>query len=149
MTWWDETGKPLARRWGRVRSCASMRSRHSGIRPIAQRNPSSTGSIAQRRPCQCTQTLGIGQLHLASIDTDQAIGLEPTQHPAHRFRRQSQVVGDVGACHGQGETVGGKTARSRSEEHTSELQSLMRISYAVFCLKKKKHNNKKTIITQM
>src|SRR3546814_9209576 len=28
-------------------------------------------------------------------------------------------------------------ARSRSEEHTSELQSLMRISYAVFCLKKK------------
>src|SRR3546814_4992403 len=29
----------------------------------------------------------------------------------------------------------------RSEEHTSELQSLMRISYAVFCLKKKKLNN--------
>src|SRR3546814_4442164 len=29
-------------------------------------------------------------------------------------------------------------ARTRSEEHTSELQSLMRISYAVFCLKKKK-----------
>src|SRR3546814_7572437 len=31
-------------------------------------------------------------------------------------------------------------AASRSEEHTSELQSLMRISYAVFCLKKKTHN---------
>src|SRR3546814_17199218 len=31
---------------------------------------------------------------------------------------------------------------SRSEEHTSELQSLMRISYAVFCLKKKKKTNK-------
>src|SRR3546814_3868981 len=30
----------------------------------------------------------------------------------------------------------------RSEEHTSELQSLMRISYAVFCLKKKKKTNK-------
>src|SRR3546814_9814993 len=30
----------------------------------------------------------------------------------------------------------------RSEEHTSELQSLMRISYAVFCLKKKKHKRK-------
>src|SRR3546814_1231963 len=29
---------------------------------------------------------------------------------------------------------------ARSEEHTSELQSLMRISYAVFCLKKKKHS---------
>src|SRR3546814_7940991 len=35
------------------------------------------------------------------------------------------------------------TAASRSEEHTSELQSLMRSSYAVFCLKKKKTHNKK------
>src|SRR3546814_6132272 len=33
----------------------------------------------------------------------------------------------------------GLRAADRSEEHTSELQSLMRISYAVFCLKKKKH----------
>src|SRR3546814_2038692 len=32
-------------------------------------------------------------------------------------------------------------AHQRSEEHTSELQSLMRISYAVFCLKKKKYKN--------
>src|SRR3546814_3092710 len=37
-------------------------------------------------------------------------------------------------------------ARSRSEEHTSELQSLMRISYAVFCLKKKKDNHNHHII---
>src|SRR3546814_1798642 len=36
---------------------------------------------------------------------------------------------------------------SRSEEHTSELQSLMRISYAVFCLKKKKKQNKENIST--
>src|SRR3546814_6533168 len=35
----------------------------------------------------------------------------------------------------------GERPRIRSEEHTSELQSLMRISYAVFCLKKKKYNN--------
>src|SRR3546814_3074748 len=34
--------------------------------------------------------------------------------------------------------------RGRSEEHTSELQSLMRISYAVFCLKKKKTNRTRT-----
>src|SRR3546814_1063583 len=34
--------------------------------------------------------------------------------------------------------------RQRSEEHTSELQSLMRISYAVFCLKKNKTKNRKT-----
>src|SRR3546814_10316120 len=38
----------------------------------------------------------------------------------------------------------------RSEEHTSELQSLMRISYAVFCLKKKKQKNKNesTLLTK-
>src|SRR3546814_7801889 len=43
------------------------------------------------------------------------------------------------------------TARAfRSEEHTSELQSLMRISYAVFCLKKKKRKNEhyNTILTE-
>src|SRR3546814_6413439 len=38
--------------------------------------------------------------------------------------------------------VGGKTGTARSEEHTSELQSLMRISYAVFCLKKKTNDTK-------
>src|SRR3546814_10258195 len=37
------------------------------------------------------------------------------------------------------------TGDGRSEEHTSELQSLMRISYAVFCLKKKKHTIISTI----
>src|SRR3546814_3575208 len=41
-------------------------------------------------------------------------------------------------------TTGGVAARS--EEHTSELQSLMRISYAVFCLKKKKKERLKTIM---
>src|SRR3546814_7820057 len=38
-------------------------------------------------------------------------------------------------------------APHRSEEHTSELQSLMRISYAVFCLKKKKNAQQHTIHT--
>src|SRR3546814_5276263 len=37
----------------------------------------------------------------------------------------------------------------RSEEHTSELQSLMRISYAVFCLKKKKTTKKNPIILKL
>src|SRR3546814_2027615 len=36
---------------------------------------------------------------------------------------------------------GSRSTSWRSEEHTSELQSLMRISYAVFCLKKKNRNN--------
>src|SRR3546814_10480331 len=44
-----------------------------------------------------------------------------------------------GHCHRAGPSP------SRSEEHTSELQSLMRISYAVFCLKKKKIKNQSNI----
>src|SRR3546814_11198412 len=43
--------------------------------------------------------------------------------------------------HGHDTTV--PVLAKRSEEHTSELQSLMRISYAVFCLKKKKKPNKR------
>src|SRR3546814_3862801 len=42
------------------------------------------------------------------------------------------------ACALPGLPFRARTRRLRSEEHTSELQSLMRISYAVFCLKKKK-----------
>src|SRR3546814_3904867 len=44
---------------------------------------------------------------------------------------------------------GNDSGAERSEEHTSELQSLMRSSYAVFCLKKKTtiHNNKKIEVT--
>src|SRR3546814_8911936 len=40
------------------------------------------------------------------------------------------------------------TLERRSEEHTSELQSLMRISYAVFCLKKNKNIKRNTQITE-
>src|SRR3546814_2363122 len=42
----------------------------------------------------------------------------------------------------QGKGVIGESGGGRSEEHTSELRSLMRISYAVFCLKKKKKDRK-------
>src|SRR3546814_1283526 len=54
--------------------------------------------------------------------------------------------GTITPSHAAPLTAPGKVAKAlhwmltpRSEEHTSELQSLMRISYAVFCLKKKKH----------
>src|SRR3546814_9548688 len=47
---------------------------------------------------------------------------------------------DAVADGADGNSVGGIAACARSEEHTSELQSLMRISYAVFCLKQKNPN---------
>src|SRR3546814_3273153 len=49
-------------------------------------------------------------------------------------------VGKLGKFAG----IEAKAADGRSEEHTSELQSLMRISYAVFCLKKKKKHMQNT-----
>src|SRR3546814_4439059 len=56
-------------------------------------------------------------------------------------QRQSALIFDVGpakADKSPSVKAVGITGQLRSEEHTSELQSLMRISYAVFCLKKKK-----------
>src|SRR3546814_2422028 len=50
----------------------------------------------------------------------------------------SNLRGDQPARLGLTYDVLGRINPARSEEHTSELQSLMRISYAVFCLKKKK-----------
>src|SRR3546814_1096954 len=52
--------------------------------------------------------------------------------------RQHGVV----QAHAAGQEAAGLGIVDRSEEHTSELQSLMRISYAVFCLKKKKKHKK-------
>src|SRR3546814_5838758 len=58
----------------------------------------------------------------------------------------SAIVGTTRPRLGESQHItdtSGAAARIRSEEHTSELQSLMRISYAVFCLKKKTTNNPK------
>src|SRR3546814_6659361 len=56
------------------------------------------------------------------------------------FRRQDRTCQHCGTAytptHGRQRYCGHSCAGKRSEEHTSELQSLMRISYAVFCLKK-------------
>src|SRR3546814_3223356 len=60
---------------------------------------------------------------------DGAVSLEAREAAAHGLHGKAEIVGNVAPCHRQRDR--------RSEEHTSELQSLMRISYAVFCLKKK------------
>src|SRR3546814_1662487 len=63
------------------------------------------------------------------------------------IRRKGRVILDrtVGHAHGNApfEPADANRVLARSEEHTSELQSLMRISYAVLCLKKKKSTNLK------
>src|SRR3546814_7937063 len=67
------------------------------------------------------------------------------RHRGHDHRVEDRVAEGVPEG-GIGELLGvvaqpDELRGARSEEHTSELQSLMRISYAVFCLKKKKHTN--------
>src|SRR3546814_9290233 len=71
---------------------------------------------------------------------------------AHMGQRIQSILvgtrGDDGAVMlGRGIEIVVVVVEARSEEHTSELQSLMRISYAVFCLKKKKnmHNDIMTV----
>src|SRR3546814_6400876 len=66
-------------------------------------------------------------------------------------RRRACTMGLVAAsvsrpCLGPGWGWGSAAGGTRSEEHTSELQSLMRISYAVFCLKQKKRKNKRKMV---
>src|SRR3546814_5257978 len=62
-------------------------------------------------------------------------GLIPASHARDQMDKLTEVLGaeHAGAFYRQ------FVSYWRSEEHTSELQSLMRISYAVFCLKKKKN----------
>src|SRR3546814_17534458 len=58
-----------------------------------------------------------------------------------RIMTWGQTAGSQKAGASHADRWGSAGKAERSEEHTSELQSLMRISYAVFCLKKKKHIN--------
>src|SRR3546814_5975845 len=60
--------------------------------------------------------------------TRRLIPLRPTGNQREKCEKSERKKG----------FVHGNASHARSEEHTSELQSLMRISYAVFCLKKKK-----------
>src|SRR3546814_1233854 len=81
-------------------------------RPISAPRASATGPIGVYWPLSWRRTCG------GLTRPDQTVSSEPTN--------SAPTIDSANA--------------PRSEEHTSELQSLMRISYAVFCLKKKKQN---------
>src|SRR3546814_1306245 len=86
---------------------------------IIERRPIADGDVKYTLVQPAPYASGIGL-----IDADRDVGGRTTQ-PGHDLGHQ-----------GRGDIVGGDQFE-RSEEHTSELQSLMRISYAVFCLKTK------------
>src|SRR3546814_6378513 len=124
----------LAFRRRRARMCATGDGRHRSPSPLSRYNGRSDGSrsVSYRRSAK------------QAFDTSQqpAAGTTRTWHRDVRqvgsnftqalHRKLHQLDAHAGLLH------------NRSEEHTSELQSLMRISYAVFCLKKK-NKTKKTI----
>src|SRR3546814_10498672 len=105
--------------------------------------------VAEITGVQRAQARLIGGIKLAALSVGKGAGvafrnvrrrqplvLPAVDHPGELFGRPALVVEALGLDQllDQPDHVVG----IRSEEHTSELQSLMRISYAVFCLKKKK-----------
>src|SRR3546814_1834989 len=101
-----------------------------------------------------------GRCALSSYVTGESPNTHGVCSPAKSVRWQqtdkgleSRLNGVLIDRYADGENAGyptlckGRFDVARSEEHTSELQSLMRISYAVFCLKKKKQIKIKQIIT--
>src|SRR3546814_3179227 len=112
-----------------------------------------------RRPPRSTRTdtLFPYTTLFRSDDLHRAHLRRPGDRPARK--RRAQHVDRAGACGQSRANVGDELVdrrkafdaeqarhRDRSEEHTSELQSLMRISYAVFCLKKKTTQKSITLI---
>src|SRR3546814_3158224 len=77
----------------------------------------------------------------------QAIPTKEALSHGQLFRTYCRRLASAGAFIRIQTTTGRGRCMARSEEHTSELQSLMRISYAVFCLKKKNTNTHIIIIT--
>src|SRR3546814_8716537 len=96
-----------------------------------------------RRPPRSTRTdtLFPYTTLFRSVDAaDVAVQVDPDARPVQPRRHLLDVGRLAGAVVAlDHDPPVARETRQRSEEHTSELQSLMRISYAVFCLKKKKN----------
>src|SRR3546814_14314237 len=88
--------------------------------------PYTTLFRSQQQTADDGQTQRLTHLGALRAAEQQRQRTEDGRHGGHQDRPKTQQAGTM-------DRIGG---RQRSEEHTSELQSLMRISYAVFCLKK-------------
>src|SRR3546814_5510091 len=121
---------------------------HAHLGPHPHRRPRRHASAAFAAPyldgvpvvCVVPAPVGARE-HPVRSEGPQRAGGRLSAPPAARGR----TAGPVAAAGPQAfAAVGRAAAARRSEEHTSELQSLMRISYAVYCLKKKKTTNNTT-----
>src|SRR3546814_20766132 len=100
----------------------------------AEQNRLALSQIA-RRQIAAEHRRDIYECGIGAVDQVRlGVGKQPVLRQVEDQQRPHAVIGKTLPHLGEEEHV-------RSEEHTSELQSLMRISYAVFCLKKKNPNN--------
>src|SRR3546814_6762946 len=99
----------------------------------------------------CSSDLARQQVHVHAVACAIIADRQTRDQEDHARdqQRYGRVVEPIAERDGRADRLAGE---ERSEAHTSELQSLMRISYAVFCLKKKKkqrnNNNSNTHIQQ-
>src|SRR3546814_6980303 len=104
---------------------------------------------SRRRHTRCALVTGVQTcaLPISEIETPASVSLQSSRRAAQPCTSDrigsppstSRINrGGSGSPAQAGFRARNRTCQRRSEEHTSELQSLMRISYAVFCLKKKK-----------
>src|SRR3546814_6355316 len=116
------------------------------MRSFSPRSPRSSASSSCPKPTSATSRHSdVGCHALRPVQRPPAGCGTPSWSPPRwprrcSARRRLRHGGNGGA---------GTGAWQRSEEHTSELQSLMRISYAVFCLKKKTIHEKNTLRQQL
>src|SRR3546814_8320439 len=98
--------------------------------------PSLKLTLGSSWQARLTGVFGTSDVHTVADTYFQDIFLDQARGRYTNHFRSVEVTGE-----GPLFRLTGGQARLRSEEHTSELQSLMRISYAVFCLTKKKYNS--------
>src|SRR3546814_3597348 len=89
-----------------------------------------------RRPPRSTRTDTLFPYTTLFRSEPRDYRINPQHWPVHALPSNCSVIGSRAPLN--------QRSSARSEEHTSELQSLMRISYAVFCLKKKKKKEHET-----
>src|SRR3546814_7456866 len=97
---------------------------------------------ARLRPDRVAEAVDVARLHETRGDPEARQGVGEEVDRAAVERRRGDDVPALTHQRRDGEMQSGMAGarRERSEEHTSELQAIMRISYAVFCLKKKTKN---------
>src|SRR3546814_6160670 len=93
---------------------------------------------SRRRHTRCALVTGVQTCALPISNPTKSVPAKPAHHGGCRVGGSQSDPGRPQAASRRGRSPQEAALFFRSEEHTSELQSLMRLSYAVSCLKKKK-----------